>query len=177
MLRPCLQVLLLLLGIVVRQCHCQQSLATSFNGPNDDIYADGDKFAILTMNFPISIQRFDIHMADVGAREVEIWTKSGFPFWNDTTSWTKQWEGEVTGKGQGQPTSLPAIQPPIQVAANTTLGLYITLKEYNTSYMFHSTGVAQQSIFASDEYIQIAEGLSQAYIHEQYNQPTRWNGE
>ena len=174
-MRSCLPVLLLL-GLVVRKCHCQQSLATAFNGPNGDIYADGDKFAILTLNSPISIQRFDIHMANV-TKPVAIWTKSGFPSWDDSTSWTKQWEGNVTGQGQGTPTSLPAISTPIQVPANTTLGLYISVKEYNTSYMYHSTGVAQQSIFASDEYIQIAEGLSQAYIHMQYKQPTRWNGE
>ena len=168
--------ILLLLCLFVRKGQCQQSLATPFTGPNGDIYADGDKFAILTMNTPISIQRFDIHMANV-TKPVAIWTKAGFPFWNDTTSWTKQWEGNVTGQGQGVPTSLPAISTPIQVSANTTLGLYISVKEYNTSYMYHSTGVAQQSIFVSDDNIQIAEGLSQGYIHMEYNQPTRWNGE
>lgn len=175
MLRCCFSVLLLL-GLVVRQGQCQLSLATTFNGPNGDIYADGDKFAILTMNTPISIQRFDIHMANV-TKPVAIWTKSGFPSWDDSTSWTKQWEGEVTGQGQGVPTPLPAISAPIQVSANTTLGLYISVKEHNSSYMYHSTGVAQQSIFASDTYIQIAEGLSQGYIHMKYRQPTRWNGE
>jgi hypothetical protein len=175
MLRCCFSILLLL-GLVVRQGQCQLSLATTFNGPNGDIYADGDKFAILTMNTPISIQRFDIHMANV-TKQVAIWTKSSFPFWNDTTSWTKQWEGEVTGQGQGVSTPLPAMSAPIQVSANTTLGLYISVKEYNTSYMYHSTGVAQKSIFASDEYIRIAEGLSQGYIHMKYRQPTRWNGE
>lgn len=175
MLRCCFNILLLL-TLVVKHGDCQLSLATPFNGPNGDTYADGDKFAILTINNPISIQRFDIHMANV-TKPVEIWTRSGFPLWNDTTSWTKQWEGNVTGQGQGVPTSLPAISSPIQVAANTTLGMYITVKEYNTSYMYHSSGVAQQSIFASDDNIQIAEGLSQAYIHEKYRDPTRWNGE
>ena len=131
MLRCCFSILLLL-GLVVRQGQCQLSLATTFNGPNGDIYADGDKFAILTMNTPISIQRFDIHMANV-TKPVAIWTKSGFPFWNDTTSWTKQWEGNVTGQGQGVLTPLPEISAPIQVSANTTLGLYISVKEYNTS--------------------------------------------
>jgi len=175
MMRVCSPILLLL-SLVVRKGQCQLSLATPFTGPNGDIYADGDKFAILTMNTPISIQRFDIHMANV-TKPVAIWTKAGFPSWDDSTSWTKQWEGNVTGQGQGVPTSLPAISTPIQVSANTTLGLYISVKEYNTSYMYHSTGVAQQSIFVSDDNIQIAEGLSQGYIHMEYNQPTRWNGE
>ena len=174
----CFPFALLFFGFAIQQgLFQQQSLATPFNGPNGDIYSDGDKFAIVTLNMPITIERFDIHMANV-TKPVEIWTKSGYPFWNDTTSWTKQWEGNVTGQGQGIPTALPYIPTPIQVPSNTTLGLYITVKEFNTSLMYHSTGIAQGSIFRSDQYIQIAEGLSQGYIHEEeYTEPTQWNGE
>ena len=167
---------LLVLTITIKQVHCQRSLVAPFTGPNGDLYSDGDKFAILTKDSPISIQRFDIHMANV-TKLVAIWTRSGYPIWDDFSGWTKRWEGNVTGQGQGVPTATPAISPPIQVPANTTLGMYISVKEYNTSYMYHSTGVLERSVFVSDEYIQIVEGLSQGYIHMQYYRPRRWNGE
>ena len=153
-----------------------ESLATSFDGPNGDNFADGDKFSIITGSTAVSIERFDIHMAAV-TKTVEIWTKDGYPnWWNDNT-WTKIWEGTIVGQGQGVATPLPALSSPIEVAANSVLGVYTLLDDYAGNNMYHSTGVlGQNQVFVSDSYISIGEGISSWHMHANFQQPTRWNG-
>ena len=153
-----------------------ESLATPFDGPNGDDFADGDKFSIITGSTAVSIERFDIHMAAV-TKQVEIWTKDGYPnWWNDNT-WTKIWEGTIIGQGQGVATPLPAFSLPIELAANSVLGVYTLLDDYAGNNMFHSTGqLGQNEVFASDDYISIGEGISSWHMHANFQQPTRWNG-
>ena len=154
----------------------QNSLATTFDGPNGDSYADGDKFSIITGSTAVSIERLDIHMAAV-TEHVEIWTKDGYPVWWNDNTWTKIWEGTIIGQGQGVATPLPAFSLPIELAANSVLGVYTLLDDYAGNNMFHSTGqLGQNEVFASDDYISIGEGISSWHMHANFQQPTRWNG-
>ena len=165
----------IILLLLVKQAQ-SESLATPFDGPNGDDFADGDKFSIITGSTAVSIERFDIHMAAV-TKQVEIWTKDGYPnWWNDNT-WTKIWEGTIIGQGQGVATPLPAFSLPIELAANSVLGVYTLLDDYAGNNMFHSTGqLGQNEVFASDDYISIGEGISSWHMHANFQQPTRWNG-
>ena len=168
--------LLSLVNVNHGQAQSTTSLATPFDGPNGDAYADGDKFSIITGSTAVSIERLDIHMAAV-TEHVEVWTKDGYPnWWNDNT-WTKIWEGTIVGQGQGVATPLPAFSSPIELAANSVLGVYALVDNYSMNEMYHSTGVlGQNEVFVSDSYISIAEGISAWHMHANFQQPTRWNG-
>ena len=168
--------LLSLVNVNHGQAQSTTSLATPFDGPNGDAYADGDKFSIITGSTAVSIERLDIHMAAV-TEHVEVWTKDGYPnWWNDNT-WTKIWEGTIVGQGQGVATPLPAFSSPIELRANSVLGVYALVDNYSMNEMYHSTGVlGQNEVFLSDDYISIAEGISAWHMHANFQQPTRWNG-
>jgi hypothetical protein len=150
------------------------SLGTPFTGPNNDPYADGDKFTILTGSSEVLIERFDIHMRDVTAA-VQVWTRNTYPAYSNTNDYTKRWEGNVTGLGQGVATPMPAFN--LLVAANSTLGVYVTTKTTAMNHIFHSNGTLDKKVFALDDYISICEGLSSKYFHGIYRIPTKWNGE
>ena len=150
------------------------ALGTPFTGPNNDPYADGDKFTILTGSSEVLIERLDIHMRNVTAA-MQVWTKNGYPVYSNTGDYTKRWEGDVTGLGQGVATPMPALN--LLVPANYTLGVYVTTKTTGMNHMFHSSGTLDKKVFASDDYISICEGLSAKYFHSIYRVPTKWNGE
>ena len=133
------------------------------------------QFAILTGGTAVTIERFDIHMAPV-TELVEIWTGDGYPDWPNTNSMTKIWEGMITGQGQGVATPLPAFDPPIELAENSILGVYATVEDYQGNNMYHSDGVQENTVYASDSYISLAEGISQWHLHQNFEWPTRWNG-
>lgn len=168
-----LRAVVLFLGLVKRGQSQSASLGTPFTGPNTDLYADGDKFAIKTNNSEVLIERFDIHLRNVTV-DMQVWTRNGFPLATNQGDWTIRWTGNVTGLGKGVATPLPAFN--LLVPKNYTLGVYVTTKTQSQNHMFHSTGVKQKDVFASDDYISIMEGLSQKYFHGIYSQPTRWNG-
>ena len=162
-----------LLSSLVKRGQCA-SLVTPFTGPNADPYADGDKFTILTGSSEVLIERFDIHMRNV-TTAVQIWTRNTYPAYSNTNDYTKRWEGNVTGLGQGVATPMPAFN--LLVAANSTLGVYVTTKTASMNHIFHSSGTLDKKVFASDDYISICEGLSSKYFHGIYRVPTKWNGE
>ena len=91
------------------------SLGTPFDGPNHDPYSDGDRFSIQTGSFAILLERFEIHMRNVTAT-VQVWTRTGFPPYNNPGDFVKRWEGNITGLGQGVATQIHAFNLP--VAAN-----------------------------------------------------------
>jgi len=151
------------------------SLGTPFDGPNNDVQSDGDRFAILTGNSAILLERFDVHMQNVTAT-VQVWTRTGYPPSNSNPGdFVKRWEGNITGLGQGVATPLPAFNLP--VAANHTLGVYVTSKTRYGKHMFHSNGTLVNKVFANDTYISICEGSSAEYYLGWYKVPTKWNGE
>jgi len=160
---------------LVRRGH-SESLSTAFTGPNDDIWSDGDKFAIVTGDTSVTIDNFDIHMAEV-TEDVQIWMTEGFFGWSYV--WDKHSKiltETVTGLGQGVATPLPAFSPPIQILANSTVGFYVTLADADGDNMYHSDGVLENTVFASDANIGITEGMSHRHFMAQYHRPTRWNG-
>ena len=152
------------------------SLTTQFDGPNADLYADSDKFSIITGDTAVTIESFDIHMAAVTA-SVEVWTKSGYPLWWDDGTYIKIWEGTVLGQGQGIATPLPAFNPPIELGANSILGVYLMVDTQFQNNLFHNSGsLGDTQVFATDGIISITEGISQHISHSSFQQPTRWNG-
>ena len=149
-------------------------LGTPFDGPNHDPYSDGDRFSIQTGSFAILLERFDVHMRNVTAT-VQVWTRTGFPPYNNPGDFVKRWEGNITGLGQGVATPMPAFNFP--VPSNHTLGVYVTSKTKYGKHMFHSNGTLVNKVFANDTYISICEGSSAEYYHGIYRMPTKWNGE
>jgi hypothetical protein len=141
------------------------SLGTPFDGPNHDPYSDGDRFSIQTGSFAILLERFEIHMRNVTAT-VQVWTRTGFPPYNNPGDFVKRWEGNITGLGQGVATQIHAFNLP--VAANHTLGVYVTSKTKYGKHMFHSNGTLGNKVFANDTYISICEGSSAEYYHGIY---------
>ena len=171
--------LLLLIAVVcvqVRFGHTA-SLTTAFDGPNGDAYADGDKFSILTGDTPVTINSLDIHMGEVTAT-VQVWLNpEGFYDWMYKSGvHTLTYDATVTGLGQGVATPLPAFSPPIEIPAHSNLGFYVTLNNSGGGNMYHSDGVSQNSVFASNDHISVTEGISQKHFSAQYHKPTRWNG-
>ena len=154
------------------------SLATAFDGPNGDAYSDGDKFSILTGDTPVTIHSLDLHMGEVTA-DVQVWINpEGFFDWMYKSGvHEKVMEiDDVTGLGQGLATPLPAFSPPIEIPANSNLGFYVTLNNSGGGNMYHSDGVTQNAVFASDDFISITEGISQRHFMSAFHIPTRWNG-
>jgi hypothetical protein len=162
----------LFLSLVKRgQCF---SLRAPFDGPNNDPYSDGDRFSILTGNSAILLERFDVHMRNVTAT-VQVWTRTGYPPYTNPNDFVKRWEGSIIGLGQGVATPLPAFN--LAVAANHTLGVYVTSKTRYGKDMFHSNGTLANKVFANDTYISVCEGSSAEDYHGRYKVPTKWNGE
>ena len=154
-----------------------ESLATPFDGPNDDRFGDGDKFGILTGDSTVTVERFDIHMSNT-TQTVQVWIRDGdFPDHSNTGTLTKVLEEVVTGQGQGIPTPLSPFDPPIVIPANSILGVYSLVDNYQGNDMYHSTGLlGEEQVFISDDFISITEGISQWTPHNSFQWPTRWNG-
>ena len=162
---------------LVRPAYCAESLTTTFTGPNDDLYSDGDKFSILTGATPVTIERFDIHMAAITV-QIFVYCKWGYTGWDYESGYWMVDEWTVTGLGQGVATPLPAFSSPIQMPANSNLGCYVTLNDKRNNNMYHSDGSGTaNAVFASDGNIEITEGLSQWHFMSQWQGDTRWNGE
>jgi len=154
------------------------SLSTPFTGPNSDLYADGDKFGIVTGDSAVTIESFDIHMAAV-TETVQVWIRHGnYPDYPNTNTMTKVFDSVVVGQGQGNATPLPAFDPPIELAANTILGIYTLVDNYQGNDMYHSDGLLNPfDVFQTDSYISITEGISQWSPHNSFQvTSTRWNG-
>ena len=170
-----LHAIVVLLGII-KHGESSFSLTTQFNGPNGDINNDSDKFSIVSGSTAVKIEQFDIHMAAT-TKHVEVWTRSGYPKWWDDGTYTKIWEGTIVGQGQGVATPLPSFSPPIELAANSILGVFLLVDEQDGDYLYHSTGTnGDTQDFVSDGTISITEGISQRYFHDAFHVPTRWNG-
>ena len=172
-----LHAIVVLLGVIKHgESQSEFSLTTQFDGPNNDAFADSDKFSILTGDTAVSIERFDIHMTAT-TQNVQVWTKLGYPVWWDDGTYTKVWEGTIVGQGQGVATPLPSFSPPIELAANSILGVFLLVDEQDGDYLYHSTGTnGDTQDFVSDGTISITEGISQRYFHDAFHVPTRWNG-
>ena len=171
----CLLSIIILLSLI-QNVRCE-SLATPFDGPNDDRFGDGDKFGILTGDSEVTIERFDIHMSNI-TETVQVWIRDGdFPDHANTGTLTKVLEEVVTGQGQGIPTPLSPFDPPIVIPANSILGVYSLVDNYQGNDMYHSTGLlGEEQVFISDDFISITEGISQWTPHNSFQWPTRWNG-
>ena len=199
-----LRAIILLLAALVKRGQ-SASLATFFNGTNPDNESDGDKFTITTKNFPIVLERFDIHMMNTTAT-IQVYTRTGcknvtnltswggdglkylecgYPQEYNTGDWTLRYNSTLTGLGKGVPTPMAAIN--LGVPANTTLGVYITSRTQNAQHIYHTLGQKFYSgpiispgmptpSFASDDYIRIHEGGSHSSFHGNYAFPTLWNG-
>ena len=172
-----LHAIVVLLGVIKHgESQSEFSLTTQFDGPNNDAFADSDKFSILTGDTAVSIERFDIHMTAT-TQNVQVWTKLGYPVWWDDGTYTKVWEGTIVGQGQGVATPLPAFSSPIELAANSILGVFLLVDAFQSNQLYHSTGtLGDKEVFATDGTISITEGISQWYYHANFQHPTRWNG-
>ena len=159
--------------VLVRHGH-SASLATPFTGPNADQYSDGDKFSILTGDTPVTIEQFEVHMAEITC-DAAIWFKWGYQDWGYEHIYWRAWEGSVTGLGQGVATPLPVLDPPVEIPANSNLGVYLTLKDErannskNRSDPFHFStyriSLLTHNMFTAFSFLRNINSVSQRWSH------------
>lgn len=129
---------------------------------------------ITTGSVGISVEQLAIHM-DANTVNVEVWHRPGVSDYSYYDSYEQKFSGSVTGQGQGVPTMLPAFATPIDIPPNSSHTFYTTGTTDPLS-IYHSSGSAVHTVFASDSYIDIKEGWSGRFPFNTPTSPTQWNG-
>ncbi len=136
---------------------------------------EGDVWEITTGSVGISVEQLAIHM-DANTVNIEIYHRPGVSDYSYSDSYELEFSGSVTGQGQGVPTVLPAFATPIDIPPNSSHTFYTTGTTDPFS-IYHSSGTAVHTVFASDSYIDIKEGWSGRFPFLTPISPTQWNGE
>lgn len=121
----------------------------------------------------ILITGMKLHIDVTTEVHVEIYTKSESYLYFDTlaSAWTMIMSAEITGRGQGNQTSLsPHSFAPIALQAGDTLGLYVTCSLNVMCFSTHHVDIE------SNEAYMISNGISKSCPFGKSSQNRVWNG-
>ena len=139
---------------------CPADLTTGFASQGG---WDGQMFNIKALT-PITITGFDINLF-AGSHDIEVYYTAG-GFLNhelDSSVWTLAGSAtQVMSNGSGTATPLP-ITLAINIAANTTYGIYITTTDTDGFGIEYSGGTSIGNIIAADDNITVQEGVGIGY--------------
>lgn len=137
---------------------------------------DGNIFEIRTKEYPVTIERIDIHMQAV-TLPIAVWYRTGAQdqFYDD--SYQNAIDIEVTGNGPNVVTPLPAFDSPIVLLAGTVHTFYITTIKNGQEALYYGDGSELGSVYASDDFIEIVEGYAMRFSFSSPAFPRQWNGE
>lgn len=136
---------------------------------------DGNIFEVKTKNYPVTVNRLDVHMT-ASTAPIQVWYRPG----NQSPSYMDTYENvldtEITGNGLNAMTPLPAFTTPIVIPADSTYTFYVTTKTNGASTMYYEVGTLLGQAFASDEFLDINEGYAMRYAFSSPAYPRKWNG-
>ena len=136
---------------------------------------DGNIFEIKTKDYPVTIERIDIHMASI-TQPIAVWYRPGdqSPVYVDT--YQNALDTDVTGNGPNVLTALPSFPTPIVLPEGTTHTFYITASKNGVDALYYGTGTELGKTFSSDDFVEISEGYAMRYSFSSPAFPRQWNG-
>ena len=136
---------------------------------------DGNIFEIKTKDYPVTIERIDIHMASI-TQPIAVWYRPGdqSPVYVDT--YQNALDTDVTGNGPNVLTALPSFPTPIVLPEGTTHTFYITASKNGVDALYYGTGTELGKTFSSDGFVEISEGYAMRYSFSSPAFPRQWNG-
>lgn len=147
------------------------------------LLANGNIFTIKAKTQSIAIKSFDINMSGPPAPNpapVEVYFAPGIdPGSYQPSSFPYQliFQGDITGEGTGNVTSLPDFATPVVIPAGATYSFYVTVANlWLGTNLWYNIGSQVGSIVASDDNLEIGEGYAVAYPFLGYSAQRRWNG-
>ena len=149
-----------------------RTLETTFTGTTGQSGIMFDVFAYAD----ISINGFDINMADSVAVQVDVFTKKGtlVGYERDCSAWSVITSIIVAGEGFGNPTYLNLEGLPVSVAKDSMQSFYITLR--SGAGVRYSVGEQTGNIYASDKYLAVLAGVGKSYPCGLTFRNRVWNG-
>eukprot|EP00986_Skeletonema_menzelii_P006411 scaffold2429_cov149-Skeletonema_menzelii.AAC.3 len=150
-----------------------QSVSTGFTGIWQ---ADGNMFEIAAKDKPVLIERFDINM-DAMTDSIAVYYRTGHVDYVYDDSYKQiLFVGRLAGAGQGSVTSLPPFSSPVLLTPGTPLTFYVTCTTKDGANLWYDDGVGSGTTYASDDNINIIEGMASGYPWRGYALDRRWNG-
>ena len=137
---------------------------------------DGNIFEIKTKDYPVSIERIDVHMAATTV-PIAVWYRpdNQSPVYVET--YQNAIDTDITGNGQGVLTPLPAFDSPIVLEAQSTYTFYITASKNGVEALYYGMGTELGKTFVSDDFLDVTEGYAMRYSFSSPAFPRQWNGE
>ena len=150
-----------------------QIITTTYEGGSGEA---GNMFDVHSHSSTITIANFHIHTSSTSTEIVEIYTRksSHVNFERRPSAWTLIGEFSFKGQGYGTPTILPSNQmTPVTIEAQQTQSFYITLQ--NSNHMVYTIGNGDP-IVASNNHLDVMEGVGKGYLFRGTVANRRWNG-
>lgn len=137
---------------------------------------DGNIFEIKTKDYPVTIERIDVHMAAIST-PIAVWYRpdTQSPVYVET--YQNAIDTDIIGNGQGVLTPLPAFQSPIVLEAQSTYTFYITASKNGVDALYYGMGSELGMAFVSDDFLDVTEGYAMRYSFSSPAFPRQWNGE
>lgn len=152
----------------------QGTLSTGLTGTNK---VDGNIFEIRTKDYPVTIERMDIHMRETTTLlPIAIWYRPGemSPVYEE--SYANAVDADIQGNGMNVLTPLPAFDTPIVLPARTTHTFYVTTSKNGEEAMYYGEGTELGKAYVSDDFLEISEGYAMRYSFSSPMFPKQWNG-
>lgn len=141
------------------------------------ISVDGNIFEIRTKDYPVTIERMDIHMRETTTLlPIAIWYRPGemSPVYEE--SYANAVDADIQGNGMNVLTPLPAFDTPIVLPARTTHTFYVTTSKNGEEAMYYGEGTELGKAYVSDDFLEISEGYAMRYSFSSPMFPKQWNG-
>ena len=151
------------------------ALTTTFIGGTEQA---GNMFDLLAFE-DIIVTGFDIHCSTTSQITVEVYTKaeSYVKYENDCSAWTLIGRVTTVGRGQGQPTPLPAGSfDPVPIGQFRVRAFYITIRTLAGRGMRYTRGTGRGTLVAADDSLAVLEGVGSSYACGRTFNNRIWNG-
>lgn len=133
-------------------------------------------FEMQAKDKPVLIERFDINM-DAMDDSIAVYYRTGtVDYVYDDSYKLILLVDSQSGAGQGSVTSLPPFSSPVLLTPGTPLTFYVTCTTQDGANLWYDEGVGSGTTYASDDNINIIEGMASGYPWRGYALDRRWNG-
>ena len=145
-------------------------ITTTFAGGNGQ---SGNMFDVDILGQDLIFTGFDLNL-DSGTWDLEVYTRLGgySGFQNSSVGWDLIHNSTLVSAGDGNASFLDISDTLFN--SNSTYGLYITVT--NGSGMNYTNGNSEGSVYVSDSFLQIKQGLGKSYAFSSSFSPRVWNG-
>ena len=113
---------------------------------------------------------------EAGTEEFKVFYKRGKADHRYDESYEEIFSGIITGNGRGVVTPLPAFSTPVKIYPRSPVTFYISVTNHDGANVWYDRGSGTGTIYASDDYLTIAEGYASGYPWNGYALDRQWNG-